>query len=110
MNGTGGFRIAAVRQHVPLSITATVAQSASTSNATETFTFTFGEAVTGFTVTDIQVTNGTLANFTPVSAEVYTVEVTATAVGTVMVQVATGAGTSAGCVPSGAALLAYIYE
>lgn len=110
LNSTLGFRVAAVRQHVPLSITGTVAQSASTSNATETFTFTFGEAVTGFDITDIAVTNATLANFTTVSADVYTVEVTASALGTVLIEVSTGAGTGAGSLPSGAALLGYIYE
>jgi hypothetical protein len=44
-----------------------------------TYTFTFSDAVTGFDITDITVTNGTKGTFTAVSATVYTLVVTPTA-------------------------------
>ncbi|MFN2304818.1 MAG: Ig-like domain-containing protein, partial [Anaerolineales bacterium] len=53
-------------------------------------TITFSEPVTGFTIADIGVTNGTLGNFVAVSESVYTVEVTPTADGDVTVAIAAG--------------------
>ncbi|MGD9503642.1 MAG: Ig-like domain-containing protein, partial [Syntrophobacteraceae bacterium] len=58
--------------------------------ATMLVTITFSEPVTGFTVSDVTVTNGTLSDFTAVSSTVYTVEVTPAAEGAVTVQVASG--------------------
>jgi hypothetical protein len=43
------------------------------------YTFTFSEAVTGFTIGDITVANGTKGTFTPVSSTVYTLVVAPTA-------------------------------
>jgi hypothetical protein len=53
-------------------------------------TITFSEPVTGFTIADIGVTNGTAANFIAVSDTVYTVEITPTADGDVTVTVPAG--------------------
>ena len=53
-------------------------------------TITFSEPVTGFTIADIGVTNGTAANFVAVSETVYTVEITPTADGDVTVAVPAG--------------------
>jgi hypothetical protein len=62
-----------------------------------TFTFTFSEAVTGFTVDDITVGNGSKGTFTAVSSTVYTLVVTPTAstTGTITVDVAAGAASDA---------------
>jgi formylglycine-generating enzyme required for sulfatase activity len=79
---------------IPLTITSTLAEGSVTQTATQTFTFTFGEAVTGFDDSDITVTGGTKGTFTPVSATVYTLEVTGTG-GTVTASVDATAATSA---------------
>jgi hypothetical protein len=105
-----GFRVAAVREHVPLSITAAVAHGETTSIATQTITFTFGEEVVGFNIDDIQVGNGSLSNFTTASADSYSVDVTATVPGAVTIGVATGAATGPGGVPSGAFQFVYYFE
>ena len=57
-----------------------------------TYTFTFLEPVSGFTVEDVTVTNGTKGTFTQVSEKVYTLVVTPTdeVVGSVVVNVAAG--------------------
>jgi len=44
-----------------------------------TYTFTFSEAITGFSVDDVTVTNGTKGTFTALSSTVYTLVVTPTA-------------------------------
>ncbi len=64
-----------------------ITTSADPANGPFTATFTFSEAVTGFEVSDINLTNGTLSNFTEVSPGVYTATVTPTADGTVTVEV-----------------------
>jgi formylglycine-generating enzyme required for sulfatase activity len=79
---------------IPLTITSTLAEGSVTQTATQTFTFTFGEAVTGFDDSDITVTGGTKGTFTPVSATVYTIDVTGTG-GTVTASVAAAAATAA---------------
>jgi hypothetical protein len=53
------------------------------------FTFTFGEAVTGFTVSDISVTNGTKGSFSTISASQYTLEVIPSSDNTVTISIAT---------------------
>jgi len=67
----------------------TIASSSSPSTSLAPFiaTITFNEDVTGFDISDITPTNATLGVFTTVSASVYTVEVSATADGTVTLQV-----------------------
>lgn len=57
-----------------------------------TYTFTFLEPVSGFTVEDVTVTNGTKGTFTQVSEKVYTLVITPTdeVVGSVVVNVAAG--------------------
>ena len=57
------------------------------------FTVTFGEDVTGFDVSDINVTNGTPGNFVAVDGHTYTFDVTPTADGPVVVNVAAGGAT-----------------
>ncbi|WP_421978893.1 Ig-like domain-containing protein [Roseivirga seohaensis] len=57
-------------------------------NGAFTATFTFSEAVTGFTIGDITVGNGTTSNFTSTSASVYTALITPTTDGTVTIDVA----------------------
>ncbi|AKQ46183.1 hypothetical protein TH63_12015 [Rufibacter radiotolerans] len=55
-----------------------------------TVTFTFSEAVTGFTLEDLVITNGTASAFTMVNSKVFTALVTPTAEGVVTVAVAAG--------------------
>ena len=57
-------------------------------NGAFTTTFTFNEAVTGFVVGDITLNNASASNFTAISATVYTVLITPTIDGEVMVDVA----------------------
>ncbi|KYG74989.1 gliding motility-associated-like protein [Roseivirga ehrenbergii] len=52
-----------------------------------TTTFTFSEAVTGFTIGDISVVNGTTSNFTSINPSVYTTSISPTADGVVTVDV-----------------------
>ncbi|KYG73835.1 hypothetical protein AWW68_14275 [Roseivirga spongicola] len=68
-----------------ITITSTVPDP---TNNTFTATFTFSEDVTGFTVGDITVGNGTASNFSTTSASVYTADITPTTDGTVTVDVA----------------------
>ncbi|MDP4210200.1 MAG: Ig-like domain-containing protein, partial [Bacteroidota bacterium] len=76
----------------------TVAISSKASNPTNTspipITITFSEAVTGFTLSDISVTNGTAANFTG-SGTTYTLNITPTAQGTVIINVAASVASDA---------------
>ena len=67
----------------------------SASNAPFTATFTFSEAVTGFAVGDITLTNASVSNFTATSTTVYTALVTPTASGTVTVNVSANAAQDA---------------
>lgn len=60
-----------------------------------TLTFTFSEAVTGFTIDDIAVTNATKANFTSTSASVYTATLTPINEGNFTASVAANAATDA---------------
>ncbi|MFC6552839.1 Ig-like domain-containing protein [Cohnella cellulosilytica] len=53
-------------------------------------TATFSEEVTGFTVEDIEVTNGTAGNFSEVNGATYTFDVTSTADGPVTVEIPAG--------------------
>src|SRR5213076_1721484 len=64
--------------------------AAGTASDDVTFTFTFDEAVTGFTIDDITVANGTKGTFTAVSSTVYTLVVAppAESSGTITVDVA----------------------
>ena len=50
-------------------------------------TFTFSETVTGFTIADISVTNGTAGNFVALSGTVYTADITPTSQGVVSINV-----------------------
>ena len=52
-----------------------------------TATFTFNEDVTGFAAADINVTNGSVSNFSSTSASVYTATITPTADGNVAVSI-----------------------
>jgi hypothetical protein len=71
-----------------VSISTTSSETFQTS--TMLVTITFSKAVTGFTISDITVTNGTLSSFTAASSAVYTVVVTPAAEGAVTVKVALG--------------------
>ena len=73
----------------------TISGVPSASNAPFTATFTFSEAVTGFAVGDITLTNATVSNFTATSTTVYTALVTPTASGTVTVNVSANAAQDA---------------
>jgi len=70
-----------------VSITSSVGSS--TNAALIPVTFTFSEPVTGFTSTDVSVTNGTSSGFSG-SGQTYTANITPTAEGTVTVNVAAG--------------------
>ena len=75
--------------------TVTISGVPGASNAPFTATFTFSEAVTGFAVGDITLTNATVSNFTATSTTVYTALVTPTASGTVTVAVPANAAQDA---------------
>jgi hypothetical protein len=60
-----------------------------------TFTVTFGKDVTGFTSSDVTVSNGSVTSLTPVNGHEYTVVVTPAAQGDVVVSVAAGVATDA---------------
>lgn len=89
----------------------TISSSASNPTAVSPIplTFTFSEAVTGFTVSDISVTNGTLGTLSG-SGTSYSCSVTPTLAGQVQVSVGTGAASDAvgnGSLPSNAFAIAY---
>ena len=69
----------------------TISGVPSASDAPFTATFTFSEAVTGFDVDDITLSNATASNFTATSTTVYTALVTPTAAGAVTVDVSANA-------------------
>ena len=73
----------------------TISGLPSASNAPFTATFTFSEAVTGFAMGDITLTNASASNFTATSTTVYTALVTPTASGTVTVDVPANAAQDA---------------
>ena len=73
----------------------TISGVPSASDAPFTATFTFSEAVTGFAVGDITLTNASVSNFTATSTTVYTALVTPTASGTVTVNVSANAARDA---------------
>ncbi len=52
-----------------------------------TATFTFSEAVTGFDINDLTISNGTAGGFSAASSAVYTVEITPTTDGTVTIDI-----------------------
>ena len=88
----------------------TISGVPSASNAPFTATFTFSEAVTGFAVGDITLTNASVSNFTATSMTVYTALVTPTASGTVTVNVpANAARDAAGNGNTAASLATTIY-
>lgn len=94
---TGSFVVRVLAEDgvpIPLTITSTLAESSVSQTANQTFTFTFGEGVTGFDSSDVAVAGGTKGTFTPVSATVYTLDVTGTG-GMVTASVAAGAAQSA---------------
>ena len=76
--------------------TIAVSPNSGVSNASSiTFTFQFSESVTGFTGSDVSVTNGTKGTFTAVDGDTYTLQVTPTADGTVTASVETNAAQDA---------------
>ena len=68
--------------------TVALTTTASTFSGLFTVTATFSEAVTGFALGDITVSNGTASNFVTTSTSVYTFDVTPTVSGAVTVDVA----------------------
>ncbi|MBI1311547.1 hypothetical protein GC176_09595, partial [bacterium] len=62
-----------------------------TSDSPIVFTFQFSEAVSGFVVGDVSITNGTAGTFTPVDGDTLTLAVTPAAAGDVSVSVSGGA-------------------
>jgi|SRR5579883_678212 len=75
--------------------TATLSTTASdpTNTSPIPFTATFSAPVTGFSATGLQITNGTVSSFTPLSATTYTFQVTPTNQGLVTATVLSGAAT-----------------
>ena len=77
----------------------TVIVSSSATNPTTTspipMTATFAESVTGFTASDVTVSNGTVSGFMAVSGTTYTFTVTPAAPGTVTVNIGAGAAQDA---------------
>jgi hypothetical protein len=55
----------------------------------------FSKNVTGFDITDLNVTNGTAGNFVALSGNVYSADITPTSLGLVTVDIAAGAAISA---------------
>jgi hypothetical protein len=93
-NANGTASAAATREvTVDQAATALTVSSDATgvSNEAVTFTFDFGEAVTGFDLSDITVTNGTAGAFTAVSASEYTLVVEPDADAEVTAQVSVAA-------------------
>ena len=86
-------------------VSATITSSASdpTNLVPIPMTATFGEDVTGFDISDISVTNGTAGNFATVDGHTYTFDVTPTADGPVVVDIAAGAATGTSGNPTSAA-------
>ncbi len=74
-----------------------------TSASTITFTFQFSRPMTGFSLADINLTNGTAGLFTEIAADQYTLVVTPVADGTVTVAVAAAQATDASGNPNPAA-------
>jgi cyclophilin family peptidyl-prolyl cis-trans isomerase len=77
------------------SVNVTSSAGTITRNTPIPFTATFSDDVTGFTQTDITVTNGTIASFATTSGRVYTFNVNPTANGAVTVSIPPNAGQSA---------------
>lgn len=75
--------------------TAVTVTTASSTARTFKFTVAFSEDVTGFVQSDVSVTNGTIASFTADSARSYTVNVTPTGSGTVVLTVPAGVAADA---------------
>jgi len=69
-------------------VSITTTATSPTSDSPIPVTVTFNSFVTGFVQADVTVGNGTISNFTAVSAKVYTFDVTPTADGAVTVDVA----------------------
>lgn len=66
----------------------TISRTGSASDPTSTVTLTATESITGFTVNDIMITNGTISNFTEVTpGEVYTMDVEAVAEGKITLEI-----------------------
>ncbi len=76
-------------------VSITSSESDPTNVSPFTATFTFSEDVTGFTVDDITVGNGSASNFAATSGSVYTADITPAADGAVTVDVAAGVCTDA---------------
>ena len=76
-------------------VSITSSESDPTNASTFEATFTFSENVTGFTIDDITVGNGSTSNFAATSGSVYTIDVTPSADGAVTVDVAAGVCTDA---------------
>ncbi|MCP4275987.1 MAG: hypothetical protein GY779_06500, partial [Gammaproteobacteria bacterium] len=70
--------------------TVVISSDSTSVNSSFTATFTFSEGVTGFTIDDIESSNGTLDNFITGSSTVYTVDVTPVSEGVVVVNVQAG--------------------
>lgn len=88
----------------------TTTASDPTSLATIPFTVTFSEVVTGLTLADVTVTNGTASNFQSVNGSTYTFDVTPTADGLVTVSVPAGAAQDTAGNPSLAGSLSVMSE
>jgi hypothetical protein len=74
------------------------------------FTVTFNEDVTGFTIDDLTITNGTASNFVMVDARTYTFDVTPTTEGLVTVEVEAGAVMDSGGNTNAAATLSITFD
>ncbi|MEZ4705112.1 MAG: Ig-like domain-containing protein [Bdellovibrionota bacterium] len=88
-NNTAATQFTIVFDGTAPSVNITSSESSPTNNSPIPVTITFSESVTGFVMGDITVGNGSLSNFAG-SGTTYTVDVTPTADGTVLVDVAGG--------------------
>lgn len=92
----GNFNLAASQYAITyavgdLTVAITSSESDPTNNSPFEITITFSEGVTGFAIGDLTVGNGTSANFSSVSASVYTADITPVTDGEVTVDIAAGA-------------------
>lgn len=76
-----------------VTITDNVSGSANLATSVITYTFLFSEAVSGFTVDDVSVTNGIKGQFSQITSTTFTLEVTPATDGTVIVNIPSGAAT-----------------
>ncbi len=81
-----------------------------TASTSVTVTITFSEAVTGFTETDINVTNGATSNFVQQNPTTYTVDIAPTADGLVTIEVVAGAAQDSSNLPNASKSTTFTFD